>query len=216
MFHFNGTDSLWDENVKIKQSRKNSLLHFQSHSHKEVRKFLKMNVLREIQFAIVTTKRTIKNVYGDKELDEGTLLKIQNMEDSGEFTFIVESNEERQMFETPRTYSGLDIDGIIFISPDVFKFALAIRSTKERMKFCKCEEKKKFILGLEVGEPVKIPKGSFSHNDYSYLRGFVKYIGLIKEIGPGHFFIITLMVIFISLSLAQTSPYVQRINYFFF
>ncbi len=156
-----------------------------------------MNVPNDMRYAITLTEKTVDFHDNKKKIDEGSVLKVQNVEDSGAFRFIVETEPEKEnkFFKTPKTYTCSDIDNLVFLSTEVYKFAMAIKSPKERIKFSKSEEKRKFVLQLQVNDPVKVPKGSFNYNDGSLRRGFVKYVGLVDSL-IGYHFIVTLAVNF--------------------
>lgn len=147
------------------------------------------------KYALILSEKRINSA---KTIPEGSLLKIETTNDDGTHKFSVEMDSEDAMF--PKIYDSLIVEDALFFSPETFKFVISIEDPKNRIKFCKSIETRNFILQLKVDDPVKIPRGSFNHNDGSFCRAFVRYIGLLQGAGPGYHFIVSLLVIFFFLS----------------
>lgn len=131
-----------------------------------------------------------------KKIPEGSLLRITTMDEYGKFTFIDETAAlTRKIFKSTQIYESASIEKILFLSVDTYKLAIAIENEKDRIRFCQSDVTLKFILQLKLNEPVKIPKGAFSFNTGCFVRAFVKYRGTMEDVGPGDYFIVTLMVI---------------------
>lgn len=149
----------------------------------------------DCNYALTLSEKCITFRDATKKIPEGSLLRIQTMDEYGKFTFYDET-EVRKFFKTRPLYESSSIDRMLFFSKDIFDLALAITSLKHRILFCQSEEKQKFLLQLQTNDPVRIPEGAFYYNTGTLLRGFVKYKGSMEEVGPGIHFIVTLMVIF--------------------
>lgn len=136
------------------------------------------------------------NCAGDrKKIPKGSILKIQSMDDFGIFKFSNYGNSS----DWDTIYESSSILDIAIISTNIFKFVIAIRHPNDRIDFVKSTEKQNFILKLKENDPVKIPQAAFSSTSNGKLRrAFVKYVGLVQDIGPGFHFIVSLMVIFFS------------------
>lgn len=155
-----------------------------------------MAVPKESQFAITLSEKCIMLNAITKKIPEGSLLKIKTMDEYGKFTFIDETAAlTRKIFKSPQIYESASIEKILFLSLDTYMLAIAIENGKDRIRLCQSDEKLKFILQLNPSEPVKIPQGAFSINSGNFLRGFVKYKGTMDDVGPGYYFIVTILVI---------------------
>lgn len=155
-----------------------------------------MSVSYDNKYAITLTEITAECTVAIK-IAAGTLLKILEADQYGALTFTKEQNCENKFYKTPRKQKCSNIEGILFITPEVFKFAIAIHASTERIKFCRSKEKQSFISQVQLKDPVGIPNGSFSINDKHFRRAFVKYIGCFTELGPGIHFIVSVTVIFL-------------------
>lgn len=154
-----------------------------------------MTVSKDSQYAITIEEI---NCSGDvkKKIPKGSILKIQTLDDYGTFTFSDESDYESSS-NRPRTYTSTSVGSTLFFPTNIFKFVIAISHPKERCKFVGSLEKQEFILSLNLNDPVKIPQAAFSSSCPGKLRrALVKYIGVVDDIAPGFYFIVSILVIF--------------------
>lgn len=151
-----------------------------------------MSVLSDNKYAITLIEKIAD---GPMPIAAGTLIKIVETDEYGALTFTREISFSK-FYKTPRKHKCSNIEGLLFITPNIFKFAMAIHAPTERMDFCRSKEKQKFICQVQVNDFVQIPHGSFSVNDSTFRRALVKYIGCFDELGPGLHFIVSLMVNF--------------------
>lgn len=152
------------------------------------------NIPADRRYAIVLSEKSAKDGDSYVKIPEGIILKILDMNEYGVST-VISLDPKLWGKGTACRYQLLNIDDILFISPELYMFANAINDLKERRKFCVSGQSTKFILQLKRGDPVCVPPESFC--EFGLLRdGVVAHIGHMIEAGRGALFVISLLVIF--------------------
>lgn len=115
-----------------------------------------------------------------KKIDEGTILEIHFLDNVGGIIFSIYDNE---MNIDNQMYCGLPED-FIMVKNKLWPFLVGIKNPVDRNKFIKNRELTDFIVGIELNDEVffKLDK------NHELIKGLVRYITLVPNIGHGLFF----------------------------
>lgn len=84
-----------------------------------------------------------------------------------------------------------------FGDEETAQFVMPIKCHNERLRFAKDKSRINFIRGLKVGEFVSANGMAFDGN-WTY-DCIVRYCGIVPDFGPGYYFILEILVIFLFL-----------------